>query len=91
MFWRRMLFVIAAIVGVAAGFAPTVASARGGRGYGGRGYVGRGYVGRGYRGRGYGWGVGLGAVGVGIAASCWRSVYVATPYGPHWRRVWVCN
>jgi len=95
MFWRRMLFVIAAIVGIAAGFAPTVASARGvrggGRGFVGRGYVGRGYYGRGYRGRGYGWGVGLGAVGVGIASSCWRSVYVHTPYGPHWRRVWVCN
>ena len=86
MIWRKILLVIAAIVGVAVGFAPTDASARGVRG-GGRGYVGRGYG----RGRGVGWGVGLGVVGVGVAATCWRSVYVNTPYGPRWRRVWVCN
>jgi hypothetical protein len=88
MFWRKMLFVIAAIVGVAIGLGVTDASARGGRGGGGRG--GRGFV-RGGRGRGIGWGIGLGAVGVGVAATCWRSVYVNTPYGPRWRRVWVCN
>jgi len=85
MIWRKMLLVIAAIVGVTTGLATTQASARG-RG-GGRGYVGRGYG----RGRGVGWGVGLGVVGVGVAATCWRSVYVNTPYGPRWRRVWVCN
>jgi hypothetical protein len=86
MFWRKMLIVIAAIVGVATGFAPTDALARGVRG--GRG-GGRGFV-RG-RGRGVGWGVGVGAIGVGVAATCWRSVYVNTPYGPRWRRVWICN
>ena len=85
MFLRKLLLIVAAIAGVAIAFAPTGAFARGGRG-GGRGYSrggGRGFV------RG---GVGLGLVGAGIVgASCWRTVAVATPYGPRYRRVWVCD
>jgi hypothetical protein len=31
-------------------------------------------------------------VGAGIVgASCWRTVVVGTPYGPRYRRVWVCD
>ncbi len=90
MFLRKLLLIVAAIAGVAVAFAPTGAFARGGRGGGyyrggGRGFYrgGRGYV------RG---GVGLGLVGVGVVgATCWRTVAVATPYGPRYRRVWVCD
>jgi hypothetical protein len=90
MFLRKLLLIVAAIAGVAIAFAPTGASARGGRGGGGRG-GGRGV----YRGGGRGFvrgGVGLGLVGVGVVgATCWRTVPVATPYGPRYRRVWVCD
>jgi hypothetical protein len=89
MFLRKLLLIVAAIAGVAIAFAPTGAFARGGRGGGGRGGGGRGFS----RGRGFvRGGIGLGLVGAGIVgASCWRTVAVATPYGPRYRRVWVCD
>ena len=97
--YRKLLLVLAAIVGVA--FAPPEASARGFRGGGFRG------------GRGFGWGapaIGLG-LGLGLGAGyygygpgyygygepyyasrgCWRRVIVDTPFGPRARRVWVCG
>ena len=92
MFLRKLLLIVAAIAGVAIAFAPTGAFARGGRGGGGFGRGGgRGF----YRGGGRGYvrgGIGLGLVGAGVVgASCWRTVAVATPYGPRYRRVWVCD
>jgi len=85
-------FAIAAVVGGA--LAPTAAFARGGRGGGGfrGGY--RGGYGRGY-GRGFGFGV-LPFVAAtpyyygGYGGGCYRTVRVYTPYGPRFRRTWVC-
>jgi hypothetical protein len=102
--YRKILLVLAMLVAGSMALAPSVASARGGRGGGGRGggYRGGGYRGGGYRGgRGLGWGgaalglgLGLGAAGYyggyGYGGGCWRRVLVETPYGLRSRRVWVC-
>jgi hypothetical protein len=106
--YRRILLIIAVLVGSAALFAPTGASARGrgrgGRGFGwggaaiglglglglgaglyrgGYGYGGYGYPAYGYPAYGYG--------GYGYRGGCWRRGTVYTPYGPRYRRVWVCG
>ena len=38
----------------------------------------------------YGAGIGLGLYGA-YNYGCYRTVRVFTPYGPRWRRVWVCG
>jgi hypothetical protein len=82
-------FAIAAVVGGA--IAPTPASARGFRG---GGFRGGGF--RGGFGRGFGRGIGFGVLPYAVApyygyTGCYRTVRVFTPYGPRWRRVWVCG
>jgi hypothetical protein len=85
--YRKLLLVLAAIVGVA--FAPTGASARG---------RGRGFRGFGWGAPAIGLGLGLG-LGAGYyyggpyyaSRGCWRRVIVDTPYGPRARRIWVCG
>ncbi len=88
--FRKILYALVALATISAAAVPSAAQARGWRGG---------------RGRGWGWGpaVGLG-LGLGIAAGypyyggyygygpygCWRPVRYWTPYGPVWRRVWVC-
>ena len=58
------------------------------------------YRGGGYRGYGYGYRRGYypyygAALGLGLYGAynygCYRTVRVFTPYGPRWRRVWVCG
>src|SRR6187401_2560341 len=61
-----------------------------GRGFG-YGYRGYGYRGYGYRGYGYGLGYYPYYGAYGLYGGCYRSVRVFTPYGPRWRRVWVCG
>jgi hypothetical protein len=68
----------------------------GGGGFRGGGFYGGGYRG-GYRGFGYrgyyplyGAAFGLGFYGA-YNYGCYRTVRVFTPYGPLWRRVWVCG
>ena len=98
--YRKMLLIIAMLVAGSTALAPSVASARGGRGGGGRGWGG--YSRGGYRG-GRGWGLGAAAIGLGLGlgaagyyggygygGGCWRRVLVETPYGLRSRRVWVC-
>lgn len=92
--YRKMLLILAAIVGVA--FAPTLASARGGfRGGGvirGGGFRGGGFRGgfRGGRGLGFvGPAIGLG-LGLGLGAGYYGGYY-GSPYGAYgaygcWRR-----
>ena len=64
----------------------------GGGGFRGGGFHGGGF--RGFRGGGfyplYGAGIGLGLYG-GYNYGCYRTVRVFTPWGPRWRRVWVCG
>jgi hypothetical protein len=102
MMYRKMLLVLAAIMGVA--LASTDASAA-------RGFRG-GFRGGGFRGgRGFGFAapaIGLG-LGLGLGAGlyggypyayggypyyayggCWRRIVVHTPFGPRLRRIWVC-
>jgi hypothetical protein len=70
----------------------------GGGGFRGGGFYGGGYRGYGYRGYGYrrgyyplyGAALGLGLYGADNYG-CYRTVRVFTPYGPLWRRVWVCG
>ena len=71
-----------------------------GGGYHGGGFYRGGYGYRGYGYRGYGWRRGYyplygAAVGLGLYGAynygCYRTVRVFTPYGPTWRRVWVCG
>jgi hypothetical protein len=103
--YRKILLIVAAIVGAGIAFAPTAASARGrGRGFGFGGAaiglgIGLGLAGAGYYGRGYGYGYpaygyGYGGPVYGYApvayGGCWRRTVVYTPYGPRSRRLWVC-
>jgi len=102
--YRKILLIIAAIVGAAVVFAPTGASARG-RGRGGRGFgwggaaiglglglgLGAGLYRGGYGYPAYGYGGGYPAYGYGYRGGCWRRAVVHTPYGPRTRRVWVCG
>jgi hypothetical protein len=97
--FRKILFMLVALATISATI-PNTAQARGGWG-GGRGGWGRGggwgggwrggggWGWRGGRGWGRGWGWGP-VVGVG-AFGCWRTVRVWGPWGPTWRRVWVCG
>jgi hypothetical protein len=104
--YRKILLIIAALVGAGIAFAPTGASARGwgrGRGFGFGGAaiglgLGLGLAGAGYYGRGYGYApYGYPAYGYGYPAAygydrgCWRRTVVDTPYGPRVRRIWVCE
>jgi len=70
-----------ATVGVVA---PTTASAhwRGRGGFYGRGFYGGGWGYRGYASPYYGY---------GAYGGCWRTVRSFGPWGPTWRRVWVCG
>jgi hypothetical protein len=57
-------------------------------GYGGRGGWGGGWVVPGL----WGWGWGYYPYGYGpYYPDCYRMIRVRTPYGPRWRRVWVCD
>jgi hypothetical protein len=95
--YRKMLLILAAILGVAMA-APGTASARGFRGGGFRGGRGFGFAAPAI---GLGLGLGLGAgyyggyyggpyASYGYGRGCWRRVIVDTPYGPRARRIWVC-
>jgi hypothetical protein len=99
--YRKMLLILAAVVGVA--LAPAGASARGFRGGGFRGF--RGGRGFGFAAPAIGLGLGLG-LGAGYYGGyyggypyypayghrgCWRRIVVDTPYGPRVRRIWVCG
>ena len=95
--YRKILLIIALLVGGSVAFAPTQASARrGGRGWGGRGFgwggaaIGLGLelgLAAGYPAYGYGYP----AYGYPAYGGCWRRGVVHTPYGPRYRRVWVCD
>jgi hypothetical protein len=97
---RKMLMACVAAAAIALLAVPTDASARGRGGggggfHGGGGFRGGGFHGGGFRGgRGYyplyGAGIGLGLYGA-YNYGCYRTVRVFTPYGPRWRRVWVCG
>jgi len=83
---KKIAIALVALAAVGGAMAPTTASARGWRG--GRGWYGRGFYGRGwgYRGGYYpGYGV------YGGYGGCWRTVRSFGPWGPVWRRVWVCG
>jgi hypothetical protein len=94
--YRKILLVLAMLVAGSMALAPSVASARGGRGGGGRGggfsrgggYRGGGYRGGGYRGgRGLGWGGAALGLGLGLGAAGYYGGY---GYGGGcWRRVLV--
>jgi hypothetical protein len=95
---RRILLAVVAALAFGTALAPSAASARGwGRGGWGRGGWGWG------PGIGLGLGLGLAAGAYGPYygsyygggpyygyGGCWRRVVVGTPYGPRYRRVWVC-
>lgn len=91
---RKIIIGCATVIAIAAAAAPTTAEARwhGGGGWHGGGWHGGGY----YRG-GWGWGgprfYGGGYYPYGGYAygGCYRTARVFTPYGPRWRRVWVCG
>lgn len=95
---RRIVMACAAIAAVAVVMAPTDADARWRGGWRGGYYRGWGpAVGLGLglglgAGYGYGYGYGYPYYGGGYYAygGCYRTVRVYTPYGPRWRRVWVC-
>jgi hypothetical protein len=97
---RRILLAVVAALAFGTALAPSAASARGwGRGGWGRGGWGWG------PGIGIGLGLGLGLAAGAYGpyygsyygggpyygyGGCWRRVVVGTPYGPRYRRVWVC-
>ena len=98
---RKLMMTCVAAATIAVVAMPTEASARWrGGGWHGGGWHGGGWHGGGWHGgwRGYGfrrgyyplYGAGIG-MGVYGAYSCIRTVRVFTPYGPRWRRVWVCG
>jgi hypothetical protein len=88
--FRKIMIACVAVAAIAAS-APTTAEARWGHGGGWHG---------GWHGGGWGWGGprfyggyggGYYPYAYGGYPSCYRSVRVYTPYGPRWRRVWVCG
>ena len=100
---RKIMMACVAAAAIAVIAVPTDASARGrgggGGGFHGGGFHGGGFHGGGFRGGGsgargyyplYGAGIGLGLYGA-YNYGCYRTVRVFTPYGPRWRRVWVCG
>jgi hypothetical protein len=80
---RKLMMACVAVAAIAATVAiPTEASAWRGGWHGGgwhRGWGGPRFYGGYYPAYSYG------------AYGCYRSVRVFTPYGPRWRRVWVCG
>ncbi|MBV9556379.1 MAG: sulfur globule protein precursor [Pseudolabrys sp.] len=79
---KKVLLAMVAVAAVAAAMMPVEASARWHGGWHG-----------GWRGPAWGF---YGpypyyAYGPGYAPGCYRTVRVRTPYGPRWRRVWVCG
>jgi hypothetical protein len=90
---RKLMIAGVAVAAIAAA-APSAASARPWHG----GWHGGGWHGGGWHGgwhRGWGWGPRFGvypAYGAyAYGYGCWRPVRVFTPYGPRWRRTWVCG
>jgi hypothetical protein len=93
--FRKIMFALVALATIGVAAVPSTAQARGGW-RGGRGW-----------GRGWGWGPAVGVgIGLGLAAGypyygggyygygpygCWRTVRSYGPWGPVWRRVWVCG
>ncbi len=102
---RKLALALAAVLALSLPMLPTSASAQ--RGFHGGGFHGGWHGGGwhgGWHGGGWGWG-GLG-LGLGLGAyygaypypyyyggyyGCYRPIRVATPWGPRWRRVWVCG
>ena len=80
---RKLMIACAAIGAIAVVSIPTDASARGGHRGGGW------HHGGGWRG-GFGPRFGYYPYAYG-AYGCYRTVRVFTPFGPRWRRVWVCG
>ena len=81
---RKIMMACVAAAAIAVVALPTEASARW-RGHGWHGGWHGGYY------RGWGPRIGFypyyGAYGYG---GCWRTVRIFTPFGPRWRRYWVC-
>jgi hypothetical protein len=93
---RKLMIAGVAVAAIAAASVPTDVSARPWHGgwHGGGGWLGGGWHGGGWR-RGWGWGPRFGvypAFGAyAYGYGCWRPVRVFTPWGPRWRRTWVCG
>jgi|SwirhisoilCB2_FD_contig_31_35556840_length_504_multi_4_in_0_out_0_1 hypothetical protein len=86
---RKLMIAGVAVAAIAMAAAPTNASARPwGHGWHGGGWHGGWH--RGWGGPRFGFYPGYGAYGYG-GYGCWRPVRVFTPYGPRWRRTWVCG
>jgi len=85
---KKIMIALVALAAIGGAVVPTGAQARGWRG--GRGFYRGGFY-RGYRGWGLGprWGY-RGYYPAYGAYGCWRTVRVFTPWGPRWRRMWVC-
>jgi hypothetical protein len=85
---RKLMIAGVAVAAIAAA-APSAASARPWHG----GWHGGSWHGGWHR--GWGWGPRFGvypAYGAyAYGYGCWRPVRVFTPYGPRWRRTWVCG
>jgi hypothetical protein len=97
---RKIMLACVAVAAIATVAIPTEVSARwGGGGFRGGGFHGgfhRGFGSPRFYGRGFGYYPYYGAaVGLGLYGAynygCYRPVRVATPWGPSWRRVWVCG
>ena len=94
---RKLMMACVAAATIAIVAMPTEASAR----WRGGGWHGGGWHGGWHGGwRGYGWRRGYyplygAGIGLGIYSAynygCVRTVRIRTPYGPRWRRVWVCG
>jgi hypothetical protein len=84
---RKLTIAFAATIAIGFAAIPTSASAA---------WHGHGGWHGGWRGPVWGWGWGYYgypyAYGPGpYYGGCYRTVRVGTPYGPRWRRVWVCG
>jgi hypothetical protein len=81
---RKLALAFAATAAIGFAAIPTGASAawHGHSGWHGGGWRGPGW---GFYGAPYAYGPGP------YYGNCYRSVRVGTPYGPRWRRVWVCG
>jgi hypothetical protein len=85
---RKMMMACVAAAAIATVAIPTDASARW---YGHGGWRGGWHGGYGYRGWGYRpYAYYPYAYGAYAYGGCYRTVRVFTPWGPRWRRVWVC-
>jgi hypothetical protein len=84
---RKIIMGCIAAATIAAAVVPTTAEAR---------WHGHGGWHGGWHGGGWGWGGprfygGYYPYAYGAYGGCYRTVRVFTPYGPRWRRVWVCG